>query len=361
MSKVTYILGAGASYGERVYNEHGGIVKFVRGLPIVNELSRAAHLLQRGDDGKGVLFPSEEARKYHISEAQFNSVKSYLSLLMEACASYPTIDTLAKQLYVTRQQFVSDNLKMSLNYGELKRLLTVALLMMQSEKTKDLRYDGFIASLIDSNRNFPPMTILSWNYDVQFELAYSGYSLRGRYLPELWDEINVFNKTYATDFEASKPFAIIKLNGTACFTDQDAETWQVGTKTIERISDCFFGGEDKSKFQFACDYLYGHNYHTVLSYAWEKTNIIPLKDIILERTHDTQELIVIGYSFPYVNNEVDSYILQRMPYLQKIVIQDLNFEDIKERIEGILQPTGRTVEIIPKKNLQQFYIPNRFD
>ena len=46
----------------------------------------------------------------------------------------------------------------------------------------------------------------------------------------------------------------------------------------------------------------------------------------------------------------------------KIVIQDKedSFNDIKERIEGILEPTGRHVEIVSKSNLQQFYIPNRF-
>ena len=50
-----------------------------------------------------------------------------------------------------------------------------------------------------------------------------------------------------------------------------------------------------------------------------------------------------------------------MSKLDRVVIQDRNFEDIKERIEGILEPTGRTVEIVQKKNLSQFYIPNRFE
>ena len=41
MSRVTYILGAGASYGERVFDERGKLIEFSRGLPIVNELAYA--------------------------------------------------------------------------------------------------------------------------------------------------------------------------------------------------------------------------------------------------------------------------------------------------------------------------------
>ena len=79
------------------------------------------------------------------------------------------------------------------------------------------------------------------------------------------------------------------------------------------------------------------------------------------RTYDTRELVVVGYSFPYVNNEMDTFILQNMSKLEKVVVQDLNFEDVKERIEGIIEPTKRNVKIVPKNSLQQFYIPNRFE
>ena len=102
------------------------------------------------------------------------------------------------------------------------------------------------------------------------------------------------------------------------------------------------------------------NYNNLLSYAWEDDNMAMLQKNIGVRTYDTEELIVIGYSFPYVNNEVDSYILQNMYNLKKVVIQDSNFADIKERIEGILEPVKRSPIIVSKKNLQQFYIPNRF-
>lgn len=360
MSRVTYILGAGASFGERKRDESGRIMEFTRGLPVVNELERAIQLLKQGDNVSGVVFSAEEAEKRGVTTEQYNKVQNCLSLLEEACSSYPTIDTLAKQLYVTKLPLIIQH-KGIVRYDDLKRLITTALLMMQDEKKRDLRYDGFIASLIDRQRNFPPMTILTWNYDVQFEMAYSGYFVKERYIHSLWKELNVYNKMYPTDFDVSNPFAMLKLNGTALFTDSSLATWDVNGQQVNRITDCFYGGENNKPYQYGFKYLSFGNYETLLSYAWEEQNRTKLEDIIKQRTFDTRELVVIGYSFPYVNNEMDTFILQNMSKLEKVVVQDLNFEDIKERIEGIIESTGRAIQIIQKKSLQQFYIPNRFE
>jgi len=363
MSRVTYLLGAGASYGERIRNDYGHIIRFTRGLPVVNEFARALQLLHIEEkQGSGVHFAQKEAEKLEVSTDQYNDVTHKLSLLQQACTSYPTIDTLAKQLYVTGRPFWASE-KEIIDYDDLKRYISAVLLMMQSEEKRDLRYDGFIASLIDEKRNFPPMTILSWNYDVQFELAYSGYYTSERYIPTLWMDLNVFNKMYPTEFDANKPFAMIKLNGTALFTDNTIGTWKVGTKEVNRVTDCFFGDANPEKpYQYGYKYLNGGNYQNMLSYAWEEMNLTALEDAIEMRTYNTEELVVIGYSFPYVNNKMDSFILQSMPHLRKVIVQDLDdkFVDVKERIEAILEGSNRKIEIVHKKNLQQFYIPNNF-
>lgn len=77
----------------------------------------------------------------------------------------------------------------------------------------------FGASVIGDNGKLPQMTILSWNYDVQLELSYSGYFTESRYIPFLWKELNVLNMTYASNFNPNADFAMIKLNGTAFFSD----------------------------------------------------------------------------------------------------------------------------------------------
>jgi hypothetical protein len=101
------------------------------------------------------------------------------------------------------------------------------------------------------------------------------------------------------------------------------------------------------------------NYHNTLSYAWEKSNKVDIELAIKNRVHDTEDLIIIGYSFPYVNDKIDRNTISNMPSLKRVYIQDPNFEDIKERIESML-PENQKVEFI-QKGLKQFYIPSSFN
>ena len=344
MSEVTYIWGAGASWGERKFGKNGIITEFTRGMPVVNELERAIQLLK--------VSLAQNAKQNVVAKNQHEYIAQKLDLLGRACNSYPTIDTLAKQLFVTKDKF--DNV---LSYDDLKRSLAVALLMMQDWKKRDLRYDGFIASLIKEDKSFPPMTILSWNYDVQFELAYSRYLKDKLSIPFLWKELNVYNKKYTFCCDSNKPFEMIKLNGSALFADS-SQIIEVGGNRAADIENCFDDDNNETPLQLGYKFLTGNNYSDMISYAWENGGMKELKSAIEQRVSDTNLLIVIGYSFPYVNNDVDTFIIKNMPELENVVIQNKNFDDVKERVEGILE--GRHVNIVSKQSLQQFCIPNRF-
>lgn len=358
MSKVTYLLGAGASFGERKIDENGS-KRFIRGLPILSEFEEAVNqliprnMLYKIDDSE------DAARNYNVKDVhQYAYLVRALARLREMCASYPTIDTLARQLYLTRQPYITQDGN-SIYYHDLKLILSIALLMMQSHKMRDLRYDGFIASIINDKRQMPPMTILSWNYDAQFELAYSGYSTESRYIPHLWKELNVLNKTYPTEYDSTKPFAMIKLNGTAFFTDITHPV-SIQGRDVGGICDCFFGEKWQNSYQYGAEYIDSRHYPT-LSYSWEKDEEAVLKSQVLQRIKDTEMLIVIGYSFPYVNRDMDTFIIESMPRLQKVIIQDMNYAEVKEGIKEMI-PTFKhiPVEFEQKTNLQQFYIPNSF-
>ena len=354
MSRVTYLLGAGASYGERG-TSRSGKKTFLRGLPVITELEEAIHMIiprnQYGDYDIEGFYAKEEG----VDKDSYVKLVNALMDLKEMCASYPTIDTLAKQLYVTHGHYVTGNGRM-INYEDLKRYLAVALLMLQDHKSRDLRYDAFLASVIDNAGNLPPMTILSWNYDAQFELAYSGYSTEERYVPYLWKRLNVLNKTYASDFNLDADFAMVKLNGTAFFTDMRYKDEIFGSSEAG-IRDCFFGGERKTMMQYAADYM-SSVCHNRLSYAWEKEGFEKMKSNIIQRVSNTEELVVIGYSFPYVNNSIDTFIIKNMRRLQNVFIQDPNPEEIEERIRTMTNSIY-PVKYIPKQ-WKQFYIPPRF-
>lgn len=323
MAKITYLLGAGASFGERT--EDGNIV---RGVPIVSEFRKAISRLNTLLGGNNR--DASDLRKMRLYDE--------LKWLGDNCDSYPTIDTYAKMLFVTKRSEV---------YERIKRTLTLFLLLHQINTQRDLRYDGFIASLIDQKGRFPNIDILTWNYDAQFEMAYADYSKKGKYLPYIWDELNVINKTIGTGKIYETGFSITKLNGMALFVDRD------DNKLIDLIN----GGYEKDiRLEIDNIILYRRLYENTLSYAWERNNDFVAK--VAERVKNTSSLVVIGYSFPYVNREIDRTIIQNMHLLERIYIQDPYANEIKESVEAILSDKVRKVNIITKTNTKQFFIPN---
>lgn len=325
MAKITYLLGAGASFGERT--EDGNIV---RGVPIVSEFRKAISRLNTLLGGNNR--DASDLRKMRLYDE--------LKWLGDNCDSYPTIDTYAKMLFVTKR---------SEEYERIKRTLTLFLLLHQINTPRDLRYDGFIASLLDQNGNFPNIDILTWNYDSQFEIAYADYSKRGKYISDLWNELNVINKTVETGKAYGTGFSITKLNGTALFVDKDGN----------KIIDLFNGGyKNDRELWTEIDRILNYStlYQNTLSYAWERNNDFVAK--VAERVKNTSSLVVIGYSFPYVNREIDRTIIQNMHLLERIYIQDPYANEIKESVEAILSDKVRKVNIITKTNTKQFFIPN---
>lgn len=353
MSKITYLWGAGASFGVREKAENNRIVK---GVPVINEFSDALQNILTE------LKPSTNHNPFvdesHAAEVEaLKYLYKKFTALYNICQEYPTVDTFARQLFVTKSKPYDYDIE---DYDELKRILSVFLLLIQDVKTRDSRYDGFISSIIKDDGTFPPMTVLSWNYDAQFEMAYSGYSRSGRYVPSLWQELNVVNKTYLVSDPVKVPFSMVKLNGTAFFKIKGDSFVYQSRKALPRLYDNYFGGNSEDKYTIAYKLLTDKQYEHTLSYVWEQLNKKEIVDFVKARVQDTEELIVIGYSFPYVNRDIDEVVLTSMPSLRKIVIQDPNAPEIKERIQDMLRTNASLIEIKVTTNTSQFYLPNSF-
>jgi len=237
------------------------------------------------------------------------------------------------------------------------------LILAQKIHDRDPRYDGFLASILNNDGTFPPVTILTWNYDMQLEQAYSGYLLEDKpKMVQVWEKLNVFNKTSETKYDSTLNQTVIKLNGTAAFID-NPEIEAVGKGMY---AEPFFTEFDTwSLHSYAAHMLDNLQYKNTLSYSWEEA--APELDVVekaKERVKDTETLIVIGYSFPYVNRQMDEMIIQSMTNLRTIYIQDPNFEEIKSRLETIIGEDNTmddlNVEIKEVKNLSQFYLPAGF-
>lgn len=329
MSKVTYLLGAGASAGQKKANGQR-----ISGVPTISEFA----------------YEVDSCRLW--LEQHFPNVAKLFSndliWLRAICIKYPTVDTYAKQLYVTRR---SEELL------RLKAALTCFLTIVQLRYQHDIRYDGWIASVIQDDGNFPKnVNILSWNYDAQFELAYKGYE-PNLSLKTVWNLLNVMNKSYLYEPHDNDSFSIVKLNGTAFFHNDD------GIYDKEPIDVLVY--DDIHSVPQSMDMLKkvsnSKSYINELSYVWE-TRVFKDKFMqgLIDKIKNTESLVVIGYSFPYVNRSMDKLIFRSMKNLRTVYIQDVEPEKIKELVAARLS-NREGIKIIPITNTNQFYIPVEMD
>lgn len=142
-------------------------------------------------------------------------------------------------------------------------------------------------------------------------------------------------------------FCIIKLNGTAFMYD----------KTNLQIVDTFFDpystmGIIPSIYKFYLDKY--KNIDTGLSFAWEKDSKI--KQSIEKTVYNADVLVIIGYSFPDYNRDIDKEIFDKMPNLKKIYIQDKDPNIIKQRIMQFIT-TKKDYNFMLCQDVTQFVIP----
>ena len=308
------------------------------GLPIVNEIpGRLQWLLHKLWNKNNELLESGSCN------TSLSNLIDDLGWLANCAAKHASIDTFAKKLFLINNQ--SD-------YFRLKRALTVFLNYEQMVNPPDPRYDSFFASILQLDKDsFPDdISIISWNYDVQFEIAYREYYPHEG-LGHLSHFLNVYDKMKegmgGEPYREAKGFRILKLNGSACVN----------------CGEYFFGVSDESIVDSLCKLYNSLTINNcLLSFAWEN-----LKEQYIQRitdcVKDAEVLVIIGYSFPFFNREVDRIIFSKMRSLGKIYIQDPYGENVKQSLRSALSAEQvfstkmlNRIELIPI-NESQFFLP----
>lgn len=366
-NNVTYLFGAGASFDS---------------LPIVDGISEEMfHITNYLETYKQSLNDRERTTPIDVNgiNKEYATIVDELNSDIRAFADeikkHASIDTLAKKLYL--KSFESDSAKKLL---KLKTIICICFIIIQevgrvqkAEKgenpipkpnlIKEKRYDSFFASILTSISGLPKnVRILSWNYDHQFEIAFSEYYdslsynqiavLLGLVTKKLNSNILIQNK---------KHFSITKLNGSTGFTNNDV--WWTHLKRNNSYNYNMVGIDCIPLFQTMVNHyinlvlLDDTNVKPLLSFAWEddidsETSIMAHA---LNRTKDTDILVVIGYSFPYFNREIDGKIIDNMSRLRKVYIQDPNCEGIAQRFDTIYSK-----EIHPKLEIKQYSETSQF-
>lgn len=348
MANVTYLIGAGASAGKR--GDNGDIIE---GLPCVNEISKCLWdiylLIDRTSIPNDLEWTDQQIGLASVEdwEKARKSLTQRLHRLHVFCELNATIDTYAKKLVLKKRQE---------KFKELEQLLALFFIYLQLQNYPDTRYDTFLANILEPNLHFPQnIRVISWNYDSQFEIAYSEYDEKG----EL--RVGSKNTRFNVDFE------IIKINGTATFDNQTniatlrKEIWQ----KIWAIKDEPNRSEQLQREQtwvLYFVYLYqlyvvGKKDNTHLSFAFDSSEpsekILNSIDKIISQT---DVLVIIGYTFPFFNREIDRRMLQNLKPQAKVYIQDKYPNRIKQNFKAV-KADIQEEQIEPKEETDQFFLP----
>jgi hypothetical protein len=350
---ITYLLGAGASF---------------EALPLIEVMPEALDSFAKDfDPGKlknltpmTFITDGNIAKSYLIKlDSDKSQQKRYFNLmnkfhedilwLKTESGNHNSVDTFAKKLSLQE------------DYRSLKRLKLVLSCFFFYIQTKkfDKRYDSFFASILDNLTNIPKnLKVLSWNYDSQLELAFKRFSKST--MEATKRKLNIYSKgNEKPDYLDLSDFSVFKVNGTTNAINYELlSDFEIDeTDLVEDFLELY----ETSTYQ---------KFNSDMSFAWENYNeesdfYKSLKASILE----TDILIVIGYSFPFFNRKVDKYMLDSMPKLKKVYVQDpFNAKDIIEKMKGLIPRHEITMSGISNELISfeskifkdQFFIPIEF-
>lgn len=344
MKNITFLFGAGASAGTEKKPGLPVIKDFdVRLLDLINYIQKPNKKLPN-KPFKNI--PEGKTQKdYH------DDLIRDLNWLKSEASNHSSVDTFAKKLFLMGERRKED-------LKRLKISLSMFLIFEQARRSVDMRYDTFFASILEKDvDSFPQhIRILSWNYDYQFEKAFSQYldlsDSDSSNLLKIQERLHVISKF--TNFSVNEGFSIIKLNGTTRFSNEVEPLTNI-TTNLEIHEDAIH-----NLVNYYAHIVEPHNKcEPLLSFAWEvdksKNGTITSKAIAC--TKDTHVLVVIGYSFPFFNREVDRTIIREMKYLNKVYFQAPDAQDVMTRFQSVLGNAGG-VELVPHTNLQSFLLPD---
>lgn len=329
-------MGAGASYGTRAKNAWA----ISSGIPIVNEIPKELDTWAR--EINATLWSEHASYKNKNFEVDLPDAQNMLSKdfrwLAEECANHSTIDTFAKKLFLTGN---------GNDYKRLKRALATFLLVEQIAHKSDMRYDAFLANILNKEKLIPDdITIITWNYDSQFEIALSGYDIRLTDMRHSPICLPVYN-----DDSGNPRYKIFKINGSATFSD-DRPISDFCKPTEQNLS------EKELKREIL--WYYGNDrLKPDLAFAWEEQDSSYFYRIIEDQVKNATTMVVIGYTFPYFNRETDRKIISMMRNLKRIIVQDPNAEAIVQSVEATFQDYQlvNKIKVETETHTQSFLIP----
>ncbi len=340
--KITYLLGAGAS---------------ADALPLGNDLHKS--LMTLADKIRG--FENNDFN-YLVEDLKWLSIKAMEFMSVDAFARFVYFHSFEKNKSLNLGS-LEEEIDLSLEYRRIKDTLNAFFIIYQYKKV-DRRYNHWLSHLIvdigiSQYSLKENIKIFSWNYDNQLEIAFSKHypnsktkdvhSILASHPAAIFSGDKNFHHDYNRPSLHDRRISVYHLNGVAGFHEDGPKHFQM----VDVIN-------SKSELEIIQDSLAVYDSkNSYLSFAWEKKNQDDL-DIAITKFEETEMLIVIGYSLPEFNAEIDRKVFSSFKHLKTVIFQNNNIKeaDIKVRLKnrGILPH----VEIKFEENVEKFYIPDDF-
>lgn len=358
MQKITYFIGAGAS-AKALPVMKGMNKRFEIFLRYVESLNRNK-FVDNKTEVLGELNETFFAIKRHASPDTY-ARKLFLRQKEEDDILLLHLKYFLSIYFVWEQSFIVDGTVPNIGIDEWER---------DKQASLDDRYDVFYANMLKRKElNFlDGVNIISWNYDYQFELAFEEYDT----FSDSYEKLGIFpDPSYP---EGKDKVNLIKLNGTGGLIVSRDYPQQNEDSFYSRLNEkAVYKERNKISIDEMID-IYSRwikemdiKFRPFLNFAWEDNYISNraieyAKNIILK----TDILIVIGYSFPLFNRDVDTQIFSDTRNIKKVYLQDPsdNIDELRERFDNVLNidiPAynlhPKNGNIIHKKGVEQFYIP----
>jgi hypothetical protein len=334
--KILYYLGAGASanalpLARTIHNST---------LPPHKQVPGLAQELSRFDFDHVFKDVRNQEDRNFIEDLKVN-----FKTLSQKADEFGDVDTYAKYLHIMEPE--------GRDFIVLKQTVSQYFAMKQVlRNSRDSRYLPWLVSIMDRKRFPENVKILSWNYDFQVELAAAQIgSLEDInheaqsfvYSPSMLSSFPNLDPTFS-DFD---DLSLIHLNGIAGFS----KSKQIGSASIFQSQ---YSGSTEQKLSF----IKNNDLSRHLHFVWEKNNYHnSILEYALKMAEDTSTLVIIGYSFPFFNRDVDKKVMnQLMNYgtLERIYFQDpfLTGEQLRAQFN-----LPSDLKIIHIKNVDNFHIP----
>jgi hypothetical protein len=329
-----YLIGAGAS---------AGVLPTTASMP--KHLFDTVNLVGKELSEWRQKNPDEKLIDGHLGFSRdyaFDQLRTDLLWLLNELGKHASVDTIAKKAFLTKNNWLLKRVKAS---------LTAFFFLKQILNAPDPRYDTFFASILDTSLQIPQnIKVVSWNYDFQFEKAFASY-IGSTNLSEIELKLGVVPK-FGTKQRTNQ--SIFKINGITDIINQVGKVKLFGSVDPPVDMQYFYSDFANSYY----NYVHKEENQMALSFAWEDDHIIELAK--KEAFDRSSVLVVVGYSFPFFNRDVDRKLLKDMQ-VRKLYIQDQYPVQTWDRIRSIRTDLkDEIVDLIEVRpgELGQFHLPS---